>query len=49
MLGGLAAAWQAAGEPEKARKAAGLRLLLPLGDGLRSAVRQNVARYRSAA
>jgi hypothetical protein len=48
VLGGLAAAWQAAGEPEKARKAAGLRLLLPLGDGVRSAVRQDVARYRSA-
>ena len=48
VLGGLAAAWQAAGYPERARKAAGLRLLLPLGDGLRSAVLQNVARYRSA-
>jgi Transglutaminase-like superfamily len=45
VLGGLAAAWRAAGERERARRAAGLRLLLPLGDDLRTAVREDVARY----
>jgi hypothetical protein len=48
VLGGLAAAWQAAGDPERARRAAGLRLLLPLGDGLRSALREDVTRYGRA-
>jgi hypothetical protein len=45
VFGGLAAAWLAAGEPKRARRAAGLRLLLPLDDALRSAVHADVARY----
>jgi Transglutaminase-like superfamily len=47
-LGGLAAAWRAVGEDERARRAAGLRLLLPLADELRSAVREDVTRFGRA-
>jgi hypothetical protein len=45
VLGGLAAAWEAAGRLERARSAAGLRLMLPLDDPLRSAVQDDLARY----
>ena len=46
VLDGLAAAWQASGDSERARRAAGLRLLLPLGAGLRSAVHMDMARFK---
>jgi hypothetical protein len=45
VLGGLAAAWRVAGRLERARRAAGLRLLLPLDDPLRAAVEDDLARY----
>jgi hypothetical protein len=46
VLDGLATAWQAAGDGERARRAAGLRLLLPLSAGLRAAVHTDMARFK---
>jgi len=46
VLDGLATAWQAAGDGERARRAAGLRLLLPLNAGLRAAVHMDMARFK---
>jgi hypothetical protein len=48
VLDGLATAWQAAGDDERARRAAGLRLLLPLSAGLRAAVHTDMARFKFA-
>jgi hypothetical protein len=46
VLDGLATAWQADGDGERARRAAGLRLLLPLSAGLRAAVHMDMARFK---
>ena len=46
VLDGLATSWQAEGEGERARRAAGLRLLLPLNAGLRAAVHTDMARFK---
>jgi hypothetical protein len=46
VLDGLATAWHAAGDGERARRAAGLRLLLPLNAGLRAAVHMDMARFK---
>lgn len=42
VLSGLAGAWRATGDLSRARRASGLRLLLPLGDRLRALVREEV-------
>jgi len=42
VLTGLASAWRMAGDPERARRACGLRLPLPLGEDLRSLVQREV-------
>jgi Transglutaminase-like superfamily len=46
VLDGLAGAWQAAGDDERARRAAGLRLLLPLSAELRAAVHSDMVRFK---
>ena len=48
VLDGLAAAWQSVGDADRARRAAGLRLLLPLGAELRSAVHMDMLRFKLA-
>jgi hypothetical protein len=48
VLDGLATAWQEAGDYERARRAAGLRLLLPLSAELRAAVHADMARFKYA-
>ncbi len=48
VLSGLASAWQDGGHRRRARRAAGLRALLPLDDDLRAAVHEDLARFRDA-
>jgi len=48
MLGRLARAWQDTGSPARAHRAAGLRLLLPLGARLRAKAREDLIRYGGA-
>lgn len=45
VLSGVAAAWRLAGDPAAARRACGLRLLLPLEERLRSLVQREVRSY----
>jgi hypothetical protein len=49
VLTGLARAWESEGRAARARRACGLRLLLPLDDDLRRAVQQEVRARGSAA
>ena len=48
LLGRLAHAWLDAGSPARAHRAAGLRLLLPLGARLRAKAREDLLRYGGA-
>jgi hypothetical protein len=48
MLGRLAQAWVEAGSPARAHRAAGLRLLLPLGARLQAKAREDLIRYGGA-
>lgn len=49
VLTGLASAWQSAGQLDKARRACGLRLLLPLEESVRSLVQQEVRAHEGRA
>ena len=48
ILGRLAGAWLEAGSPARAHRAAGLRLLLPLGARLQAKAREDLIRYGGA-